>query len=175
MYSYGPLHIAERKQDDQLEHRFSSYVRIRDVALKTYQKRWTIGGSGEERVRDIRGAARHDDDDDIYCNSIFLHRDVLFKKSTSSFSCCVCIFTHTHIHKTTFIRPHTVILNYNTRTHTHTLTSTHKDLYTIPTVFDCIFRFFRFLVFLSLSAWWLLFVKLHETWGRRHTSMALNI
>ena len=28
-----------KKQDDQLEHTFSSYVRIRDVALKTYQRR----------------------------------------------------------------------------------------------------------------------------------------
>ena len=27
------------KQDDQLEHTFSSYVRIWDVALKTYQRR----------------------------------------------------------------------------------------------------------------------------------------
>ena len=28
-----------QKQDDQLEHTFSSYVRIRDVALKTCQRR----------------------------------------------------------------------------------------------------------------------------------------
>ena len=35
------------KQDDQLEHTFSSYVRIRDVALKTYRRRWTIGRDGE--------------------------------------------------------------------------------------------------------------------------------
>ena len=39
MYSYGPLHMAKQKQDDQLEHTYSNYVRIRDVALKTYQKR----------------------------------------------------------------------------------------------------------------------------------------
>ena len=38
MYSYGPPHMAEQKQDDQLEHTYSSYVRIRDVALKTYQR-----------------------------------------------------------------------------------------------------------------------------------------
>ena len=37
MYSYGPPHMAEQKQDDQLEHTYSSYVRIRDVALKTCQ------------------------------------------------------------------------------------------------------------------------------------------
>ena len=32
MYSYGPPHMTEQKQDDQLEHTFSSYVRIRDEA-----------------------------------------------------------------------------------------------------------------------------------------------
>ena len=37
MYSYGPPHMAEQKQDDQLEHIYSSYVRIRDVALRTCQ------------------------------------------------------------------------------------------------------------------------------------------
>ena len=39
MYSYGPPHMAKQKQDDQLEHTYSSYVRILDVALKTCQKR----------------------------------------------------------------------------------------------------------------------------------------
>ena len=32
-------HMAEQKQDDQHEHTFSSYVRIWDVSLKTYQRR----------------------------------------------------------------------------------------------------------------------------------------
>ena len=62
MYSYGPPHMVEQKQDDQLEHTYSSYVRIREVALNTYQRRWTIGKSGE-RVSGISVlAARHDDD-----------------------------------------------------------------------------------------------------------------
>ena len=39
MYSYGPPHMAKQKQDDQLEHAYSSYVRIRDVSLKTCQRR----------------------------------------------------------------------------------------------------------------------------------------
>ena len=47
MYSYGPPHMAKQKQDNQQEHTYSSYVRIRDVALKTCQRRWTIGKSGE--------------------------------------------------------------------------------------------------------------------------------
>ena len=37
--SYGPPHMAKQKQDDQLEHIYSSYVRIRDVAMKTCQRR----------------------------------------------------------------------------------------------------------------------------------------
>ena len=47
MYSFGPPHMAGQKQDDQLEHTLSSYVKIRDVALKTCQSRWMIGRSGE--------------------------------------------------------------------------------------------------------------------------------
>ena len=39
MYSYGPPHMAEQKQDDQREHTYSSYVGIRDVALKTFRRR----------------------------------------------------------------------------------------------------------------------------------------
>ena len=65
MYSYGPPHMAEQKQDDQLEHTYSSYVRIRDVALKTCRKRWTIGRSGKRGSRISVLAARHDDDDAI--------------------------------------------------------------------------------------------------------------
>ena len=64
MYSYGPLHMAEQKQDDQLEHTYSSYVRIRDVALKTCRRRWMIGRSGERGSGISVLAARHDDDDD---------------------------------------------------------------------------------------------------------------
>ena len=48
MYSYGPPHMAVQKQDDQHEHAFSSYVRIRDVVLKTCLGRWTIGGVARE-------------------------------------------------------------------------------------------------------------------------------
>ena len=64
MYSYGPPHIAEEKQDDQLEHTYSSYVRIRDVALKTCRRRLTIGRSGERGSRISVQAARHDDNED---------------------------------------------------------------------------------------------------------------
>ena len=66
MYSYGPPNMAKQKQDDQLEHTYSSYVRIRDVALKTCQRRWMIGRSGERESGISVLAARHDDDDDVY-------------------------------------------------------------------------------------------------------------
>ena len=56
--------MAKQKQDDQFEHTYSSYVRIRDVALKTSRRRWTIGKSGERGSGISMLAARHDDDDD---------------------------------------------------------------------------------------------------------------
>ena len=64
MYAYGPAHMAEQKQDDQLEYTYSSSVSIRDVTLKTCQRRWTIGRSGESESGISVLAARHDDDDD---------------------------------------------------------------------------------------------------------------
>ena len=66
MYSYGPPHMAVQKQDDQHEHTFSSYVRIRDVVLKTCLGRWTIGRSGERGSGISVLPARHDDDIYIY-------------------------------------------------------------------------------------------------------------
>ena len=57
-------HMAGQKQDDQHEHTFSSYVRIRDVALNTCQRRWTIWKSGERESGISVLVARHDDDDD---------------------------------------------------------------------------------------------------------------
>ena len=40
--------MAEQKQGDQLEPTYNNSVRIRDVALRTCQKRWTIGRSGKK-------------------------------------------------------------------------------------------------------------------------------
>ena len=57
--------MAEQKWDDQLEHTYSSYVRIRDVALKTCRRRWKIGRSGERGSGISVLAARHDDDDEF--------------------------------------------------------------------------------------------------------------
>ena len=58
-----PPHIAGQRQDGQLEHTYSSFVRIRDVALKICQRRWTIGRSGERGSGISVLAARHDDED----------------------------------------------------------------------------------------------------------------
>ena len=55
--------MAKQKQDGQLEHTYSSYVRIQDVALKTCQRRWMIGRSGERGSGISVLAVRHDDDD----------------------------------------------------------------------------------------------------------------
>ena len=62
MYSYGPPRMAEQKQDDLLETTYSNFVRMRDVALRTCQKRWTIGSG--ERGSGISVLAAWDDDDD---------------------------------------------------------------------------------------------------------------
>ena len=58
MFSYGPPHMAEKKQDDQLKPTYNSSVRIRDVALRTYQKQRTKGSVISVPV------ARHEDDND---------------------------------------------------------------------------------------------------------------
>ena len=73
MYFYGPPHMAKQKQDDQFEHTCSSNVRIRDVALKTSQKRWMIGRSGERGSRISVLAVRHDDDDRFIGNVSISH------------------------------------------------------------------------------------------------------
>ena len=59
-------HMAEQKQDDQHEHTDCSYVRIREVALKTCRRRWTRQRSGERGSGISVLAAQHDDNDDIY-------------------------------------------------------------------------------------------------------------
>ena len=52
MYSCGPLHMDEQRQDVQLKPTYSSSVLILDVALRTCQKQWTIG-RGSERGSEI--------------------------------------------------------------------------------------------------------------------------
>ena len=80
MYSYGPPHMAKQKQDDQLELTYSSYVRTQDVTLKTCQRRWMIGRSGERESGISMLVARHDDDDDFSpCKSLVSNRNIRSK------------------------------------------------------------------------------------------------
>ena len=79
MFSHRSPHRAEQKQGNQLEPTYSSFVRIRDVALMTNQKRWTIGRSGERGSRISVLVALQDDDDDIYIYNVGSTEDVVYK------------------------------------------------------------------------------------------------
>ena len=68
--------MAAQKQDDQLEHTFSSYVRIQVVVRKTYLGRWTIGRSGERGSGISVLPARYDDDDDEMTTKIYSKRQI---------------------------------------------------------------------------------------------------
>ena len=81
---YGLPHMAVQKQDDQHEHTFSSYVRIRDVVLKTYLGRWTIGRSGERGSGISVLSARYDDDDDD---------DEVFEYNNQNLTSVICLHT----------------------------------------------------------------------------------
>ena len=48
MYSSRPVHMDKQRQYDQVEPIYSSSVSIRDVALKTCRKQWTIKKSSEK-------------------------------------------------------------------------------------------------------------------------------
>ena len=60
MYFCGPLHMDVQRQD---EPTYNSSVPIRDVALRTCQKQWTIGRGGERGSGISMLIVRHDDDD----------------------------------------------------------------------------------------------------------------
>ena len=68
MYSCGPLHMDEQRQDIQLELTYSSSVLIQDIAMRTCRKQWTIGRCGK-RGSEISVLIAWHDDDDIYCYS----------------------------------------------------------------------------------------------------------
>ena len=60
--------MDEQKQDDKQEPTYNKSVPIRNVALKTYWKQWTIEGGGRRGSEISVLMAWHDDndDDDIY-------------------------------------------------------------------------------------------------------------
>ena len=87
MYFYGPPHMTEQKQDGLLEHTYSSYVRIRDVALRTSQRRTTIGRSGERESRISVLVTWHGD---VGCEGLIVIVKILFlNKQTNT-----CWFKH---------------------------------------------------------------------------------
>ena len=63
IYSYGPPHMAEQKQNDQKqndqhEHTFKNYVRIRDMwGPKDLPEAMNDREKWQERVRDIRATS----------------------------------------------------------------------------------------------------------------------
>ena len=68
---------AYQKQDNQLKHTYSSYVMIRDVDLKTCQRRWMIGRRGERGSGISVLATQHHDDDLIVVDSFTKWSEVL--------------------------------------------------------------------------------------------------
>ena len=59
--------MDEKKQGDQLEPTYSSFVPLRDIALKTSGGRWTIGMGGESGSERSVLAVWHDDDETYVC------------------------------------------------------------------------------------------------------------
>ena len=111
MYSYGPPHMAEQNQDDQYEHTFSNYVRIRDVVQKTCQRRWTIGKSGERGSGISVLPARHDDDDWNMCHCFYLESGIGKIVSTLN---CIFFFDSTTLTKCHFFSFNASLWNLKT-------------------------------------------------------------
>ena len=86
MFSYGPPYMAGQKQDDQFKHTYNSSVRIRDVALKTCQRRWRIGRSGERGSGISVPVARYDDDYDCYTSYEMTDQFLWFQLQMNSYS-----------------------------------------------------------------------------------------
>ena len=55
--------MAEQRQGDQLEPTYSRSMYIRDVALRTRRKQWTIGRDGKRGSWISVLVMRHDDDE----------------------------------------------------------------------------------------------------------------
>ena len=66
IYSCGPPHMDEQRQDDLVEPIYTTSVPIQDIALKTSREWWTIGRGGESGSGRSVLAAWHHDDDDIH-------------------------------------------------------------------------------------------------------------
>ena len=127
MYSYGPPHMAEQRQDDQYEHTFSNYVRIRNEVQKTCPRRWTIRKSGERRSGMSVLPARHDYyyDDDIYIY-IYIYIYIRQKKNFKSKYNVSRFFLILYIY--IYIALNLFLLYYVLLTIMITLTNTNKNV-----------------------------------------------
>ena len=91
---WTPLMVMQ-KQDDQHEHAFRSYVRVRDVVLKTCLGQWTIGRSG------VRGSgisvlpARHDDDDQFQSISYISFQGICY---LFMIDLCLSFYLYSSVH-----------------------------------------------------------------------------
>ena len=56
MYSYGPPHIAKQKQDDQLEHPYSTLCEDTGCSPEDLPEAMNDREKWRERVRDIRAS-----------------------------------------------------------------------------------------------------------------------
>ena len=123
MYSYGPPHMPGQKQDDQHEHTFSSYVRIRDIALKTCQRGWTIGKSGDRGSGIFMLVTRRDDDDDIgTINLVFIVILTTFQP-IFPLAFIMCLMSNSGTHKESWIE------HFIRTTVEHGASSINHDLY----------------------------------------------
>ncbi len=78
MYSCGPIHMDEQRQDDQLEPTYNSSVSIRDLALRTCRKQWTIARDGEKGSGISVLIARLNDDDQNSVDFFFIEHYIDF-------------------------------------------------------------------------------------------------
>ena len=129
--------MDEQMPDDQLEFTYSSSVPVRDVALKTYRKQWTIGG-GERGSGIFVLIARHDDDDDDWLLTVQVLKTSIYnghKKRTNPFISIeksFALFHHTSKSTNLFSYPlHTTI-------HTHTCTLLIPATHTYTLALTCI-------------------------------------
>ena len=139
MYSYGPPYMAEQKQDDQVEHTYSSYVRIRDVVLKTSQRRWMIGRSGERGSGISVLAAGHDDDAFVIVYTEY--RLFSFLQVETNF---FCLYINVYL-LTSWAGPLDKELWRITYTHTHTHIYTYIYIYICVCVCVCVLIYILFM------------------------------
>ena len=92
---WNPRIWPSKRWDDQLEHTYSSYVRIWDVALKTCQRWWMIGRSGERGSGISVLATWHDDDDDEISKMLICTAMLYYTLTPANIH---LIHTHTHIY-----------------------------------------------------------------------------